>query len=322
MPLSVAVLLATVVPLLVGGEALWQSPPDVSPALLAGMLGMVLAGWNLNALRLRLLLAGRAGRLRQHRALGLVVATEFAICASPAGSGGPVTLLILLARRGLRPARASAIFLIDQCCDLLFFLLALTGIAAWQLAGAMVEPHAGLLVSALAGLVVLLAAPLLVGWRLPALLRWAPGRLPRRRRRALARRLLAFRHALLVTLRLPTATLVAIMLLCAGHWMLRYSLLYLSLTGIGASIAWSWTFLVQMLSMAAGQLSLLPGGSGAAELSTAALLLPFTSPDTAAVAILLWRLVTFHFYLVAGAPVFLYLMTRHQTPQRVGVAPR
>ena len=78
---------AALVPLLLGGrglfERLWQFPGG----LLMIMLGMVLLGWNLNALRLRLLLGRR--QLDQRRAFGIVVATEFAICATPGGAGGP-----------------------------------------------------------------------------------------------------------------------------------------------------------------------------------------------------------------------------------------
>lgn len=59
-----------------------------------------------------------------------------------------------------------------------------------------------------------------------------------------------------------------------------------------------------MLSLTAGQLVLLPGGSGGAEVSSSLLLAPYLEASTAAAAILLWRFVTFYWYLIAGAPVF------------------
>ncbi len=57
-------------------------------------------------------------------------------------------------------------------------------------------------------------------------------------------------------------------------------------------------------------MSLTPGGAGSTELASAALLAPWVGPSTAAAAILIWRLVTFYFYLLVGAPVFLHLLGR------------
>jgi hypothetical protein len=64
-----------------------------------------------------------------------------------------------------------------------------------------------------------------------------------------------------------------------------------------------------MLSLSAGQFSLLPGGAGAAELTSATLLTPLVG-STAAAAILIWRAVTYYFYLLAGGPVFVCLLAR------------
>ncbi|ATJ83480.1 YbhN family protein [Halomonas beimenensis] len=319
--LALALVLGLVVPLLIGGREGLAALGDFPPGWLAVMLAMVALGWQLNAWRLRLLLAGRAGRLGQRRAFAMVMATECAICATPGGSGGPATLLALLALRGLRPARASAVFMIDQCCDLTFFLVALVVLALGSLWTAVPWPHPGLLGGAIAALGVLLAGSGLLVHRLPLLLRGRRGKGPSRRRgRRLARRLLQFRQALLATLALPRPTLALVMACCAGHWLLRYSLLYLALTGLGAEVAWSWTFLVQMLAMAAGQLSLLPGGAGAAELGTGVLLVPLVGQATAGAAIAVWRVITYHCYLLAGAPVLLVLLgeRRRASPRTSG----
>ena len=62
------------------------------------MFGMIVVCWFINGLRLRLLLAGRAGKLGQLQSVGIIMASEFAFCATPGGSGGPLTLMALLAR--------------------------------------------------------------------------------------------------------------------------------------------------------------------------------------------------------------------------------
>src|SRR5690606_41546533 len=68
--------------------------------------------------------------------------------------------------------------------------------------------------------------------------------------------------------------------------------------------------LVQVLALGAGQLSLLPGGAGSAELASVALLAPLVGKSTAAAAIIIWPGVTYYFYLIAGAPLFLHLAGR------------
>ncbi|MEE4461814.1 lysylphosphatidylglycerol synthase domain-containing protein, partial [Azotobacter chroococcum] len=87
-------LAALLIPLLLGGSGLWRQLQSFPANLLLAMLGIILVCWNLNALRLRLLLPGY--RLHQKDALGIIMATEFAICATPGGAGGPLTLMALL----------------------------------------------------------------------------------------------------------------------------------------------------------------------------------------------------------------------------------
>lgn len=314
--LPVALMVALAVPMLLGGRELWPTLAAFPAGQLALMLGLVVVCWNLNAWRLRLLLAGKAGALGQPQALAIVMATEFAICATPGGSGGPVTLFGLLVRRGMPAAQATAAFAADQLTDLIFFLLALCMVALYA-ASVVIDPRLGWLIGSS---IVLLSAGMAMAWlwlRHTSRVLQLSGRwlghmhLPRRMRFGLARRLLRFRRALIDILRLPRRRLVMIFALCCCHWLLRYSVLYLVLAGLGRTIPWMWTFLIQMLAMAAGQLSMLPGGVGGAELTSTALLMPLIGLSHSAAAVLIWRFVTFYFYLLAGAPVFLLLLHRH-----------
>ncbi|MAR72731.1 MULTISPECIES: lysylphosphatidylglycerol synthase transmembrane domain-containing protein [unclassified Halomonas] len=274
--------------------------------LLALMVALAVICWNLNAARLRLMLDGRAGRLGQGGALAIEMSSKFALCATPAGSGGVATLLWLLARRGYPPAQASAIFLVDQLADMLFFSLMLGVLVSLSMSGLASWPHQALVEASLAALLLALVVFAVVIVWLPWLLRHVPpppfvGPGPRR---WLVRRLLRCRRTLATTLALPKGVLMAIFALCCLHWLARYSLLYLAVVGVGGGADWAWTFLVQMLAMAASQLSVLPGGAGAAEVSVGALLLPLMAREQAAAAVIVWRLVSYHLYLVAGAPVF------------------
>lgn len=309
-----ALLAAALIPLLLGGTGLLGKLRDFPLDLLLLMLGMIVLCWNINAIRLRLLLR-RLHRTTHLRSLGIVMATEFAICATPGGAGGPFTMMALLARRGVRPAQATAVFAVDHISDLLFFVCALIGILIYALFHAL-NPHVGLLLGGTAALMTGIIVLLFGLARFHRAVLRSNGRIMKRlgvkqsRRLRWGRKVLRFRNALKESLRMPRSTLVAVFGLTALHWLLRNSILYITLVGLGAVIPWAWTFLIQMLALTAGQASLLPGGAGGAELASGALLTPMVGKSTAAAAILIWRAVTYYFYLIAGAPVFIHLAGR------------
>ncbi len=305
-----ALSLGLAVPLSYGGIGALKAMLDAPAWLVPSTLGMVLAGWALNALRLYILASGLGATLDYRQALGTMVATEFAICATPAGAGGPLAYVLLLRRRGLPAAHAAALFAIEQVMDLLFFFGALP-VALVLLASRTDLPDLGG-IAALLGLVLgvgLLMVWLLLGHYRKVLL--LAGRLLRhlrvshRTRNRLARWALQFRSGVALLLRMPRRRLVGVYILCAAHWLLRYSILYVVLRALDQPLAWAYLLLVQMISLSAGQLTFLPGGSGGVELGVSALLAPFLPSTTLASTLLLWRFATYYWYLLAGAPVFL-----------------
>ncbi|AKV10443.1 MULTISPECIES: lysylphosphatidylglycerol synthase transmembrane domain-containing protein [Pseudomonas] len=313
--LFVALLVAVLIPLLLGGNQTWSRLQSFPLNWLLIMFGMILLCWVVNTMRLRLLLGDQRDKVSPVKSLGVVMAAEFAYCATPGGSGGPLTIMALLARNGVRPARGSAVFAMDQLSDLLFFLCALIGILIYALFQHLSERMEWLLtVSAISMFGGLLSCVVIA--RYHRLLIRLSGRLLVRlnvkgsTRMRWARKLLHFLAAFTDTLKLPAQTLIKVFVLTCVHWVLRYSVLYLALRGLGADLQWAWSFLIQMLSLSAGQFSLLPGGAGAAELTSAALLAPMVGKSTAAAAILIWRAVTYYFYLVVGGPVFLLMLGR------------
>jgi uncharacterized protein (TIRG00374 family) len=313
--LLAGLLAALLIPLVLGGSEMFLRLNSFPLDLLLGMLGMIVACWGLNALRLRLLLGDSVGGLSPLKSLGVVMATEFAICATPGGSGGPLTLMTVLSRNGVRPAKSSAVFATDQLSDLLFFLCALLGILLYALFHELSQKLEWML--SLSAILMLGGLCLGIGFARyhRQIIKLNGGLLKRLNtnattRRHWARKLLHFRNAFVDTLKMPRQKLAQVFVLTCLHWGLRYSVLYLALRGLGVDIQWAWSFLIQMLSLSAGQLSLLPGGAGAAELTSAALLAPIVGKSTAAAAILIWRAVTYYFYLIAGGPVFLLLVGR------------
>lgn len=279
------------------------------------LLAMVFVGWNLNAGRVRLLTSGMGTRLTHVQALATIMASEFAICATPGGAGGPITYAFVLSRRGMTASHSVALYAADQLIDLLFFLTALIGLSlywlfvpqdlhvVWQLMVLAVLVFGGLAV--FVAVLRFYRKVLLLAGRLLRHLRVSSNG-----RRRLARRAIEFRHSLAVIRSYSRRRLFAVYLLCAGHWLLRYSILYLVVRALGGELSWAYAFLVQMLSLGAGQIALLPGGSGGTEASGTVLLAPELGTAMAAAAILVWRFVTFYWYLIAGAPVFAVLAGR------------
>ncbi|MBD9602676.1 hypothetical protein DFS28_11115 [Pseudomonas sp. 478] len=313
--LLVALLAAVLIPSLLGGTETWSRLQSFPLTWLLIMFGMILLCWVLNTMRLRLLLGDQRDKVSPFRSLGVVMAAEFAYCATPGGSGGPLTIMALLARHDVRPARGSAVFAMDQLSDLLFFLCALSAILIYALFQHLSQRMEWLLtvsaISMFGGLFSCVAVA-----RYHRVLIRLSGRVLARlnvkttTRLRWARKLLHFLAAFTDTLKLPFQTLITVFALTCLHWILRYSVLYLALRGLGADLQWAWSFLIQMLSLSAGQFSLLPGGAGAAELTSAALLAPMVGKSTAAAAILIWRAVTYYFYLLVGGPVFLLMLGR------------
>lgn len=311
--LAALLLAALLIPFFMGGMDMFHRLRNFPLTLFVAMFAMVLVGWCANTMRLRLLLGDSAAGVGMRKSLGIVMATEFAYSATPGGSGAPLTLVALLSRCGIGPAKSTAAFATDQLNDLVFFLLALIGILIyavfhklsenleWMLIASALLISAGLCVCAgfarFHRRIILFNGKLLTCLKRKntTRIRWA-------------RKLLHFRDALAETWKMPHRILLKVFALTCVHWGLRYSVLYLALRGLGVDIDWAWTFLVQMLSLSAGQFSLSPGGAGAAELTSAALLAPMVGKSTAAAAILIWRIVTYYFYLIAGGPVFLLMV--------------
>jgi len=283
---------------------------------------MIFACWNCNAGRLRLMLGGIAKPMGHGRALATMMATEFAINATPAGSGGLLSYVYLLKRHGASASAAAAMYATDIMMDMLVFSSALV-IVALALLFHPAQLHLGWEIGMLAGLLIGMVA---LGWagarNYRTLLLWVGRRKLIRRvsaanRRRLTRALLRFREALHLVLGFSHARLFGIFLCCLGHWVLRYSVLYVIITGMDRRVDLAYSFLVQMLAQTAGHFTMLPGGSGGVELSFTALLAPVLDHATLGAALLMWRFALYYWYLIACAPVF-FLFVGKALWQQIG----
>ena len=313
--IALALAVGAAIPLFIGGRALLPELRSLPAEVWLVALGSIAMGWLINATRLRLVLGGLGQKLSLPRAVGKVMAIEFATNATPAGSGGAFAYVYLVAQRGIGSSHAAAMYALDQVLDLTFFLAALLVIAPLLLAGPS-DLHLGWQLGAL--LTLLLGGCVLL-WLMVRdyrrVLLWAGRmlhhlRISVARRRQLARWILRFRHGVSLLLGLARWRLALVYLLCVCHWVVRYSILFWIVRGLGERVPWSYLFLTQMLSFSVGQAALLPGGSGGVELGFSALLAPWLPAATLAAALIAWRCATYYWLLLAGLGPFLLLIGR------------
>ena len=312
--LSIALSLA--VPLAYGGITALKALRDLPVAAFALLLMMGMLSWLYSGARLRLLAHGLGVELSANTAVSTIIACEFAAVTTPLGSGSLPTHVLLLSRHGLGAGRTMAVMAMDRVMDLIFFATALpltlavyvfdsnhNDLLRWGLiAGA-------LLLTGLCLLYALARHHRPLAMQLGRAIRYIPWLNTRRRR--LARMLIQFHNSLRSLFNMGRGSLLLLYVLCMSHWLIRYSILPLLLWFSGHTVPWSYLFVVQGLALFVGQLSMLPGGGGGVELALTMLLRPYLSPAVTAATLLGWRFVTFHWSLLAGAPVFLWLMGRH-----------
>ena len=310
---AIGLVLGLSIAFIYGGSGLFHRLSAFPLSVLCAVLTMIFVGWNFNAGRMRLMLSGIGKPMGHGRSLTTVMATEFAISATPAGSGGLLTYVYLLKRHGAPGTAAAAMYATDIMIDTLVFCIALL-VATLALLVHPAQLHIGLEIAMLAGLIL---GMLSLAWGAmqhyrPVLL-WIGRHILNHRvsaanRRKLTRGVLRFRQALHLILGFSRLRLFGIFLCCLGHWILRYSVLYVIIVGMDRDVYWAYTFLIQMLAFTAGHFTMLPGGSGGVELSFTALLSPVLDHATLGAVLLMWRFTTYYFYLIAGAPAFFLIV--------------
>lgn len=306
----ISLILSLAIPLLYGGFGSLRTAQAVPLQGLLLLLAMILLAWCCNAARIRLLVKALGGQLRRRDAFTTVIASEFAGVATPAGAGNPATYVLLLSRQGLPVSSGAAVVAVDQFTDLVFFGTTIpVAIVLFVLNGGISHPARviglmlALLLLGLALLVLLLrnyhALLLFLGRVLFRFQRL------RRFRFRWARGALRFRRSVRILAGMGLGRLGLLYLYCLLHWMLRYSVLPMVILVLGKSIPWGYLFIMQGVLLFVGQVTFLPGGGGGVEIGFSALLTPYLDAATTAAALLLWRFVTFYWYLLAGAPVFI-----------------
>jgi glycosyltransferase 2 family protein len=315
----------------------WTQLRSFNPLWLPVLVAMVFTAWACNGARVWLFCRALGHPLKYRTALQASLSQEFGVAATPAGIGGAVIRLSLLKRAGVPVAHGGSMLASDAAIDVLFFAL-LAPFAAWVMlhdalfAKLMERVDSRVVlpgfIAAAAG-VVLLVVLLRSAWfhraveRLAGATRFGRSkRLPARHRflrRATARTLRRMREALALLWGRRKSALVLNFLLASVQWTCRYSLLPLILLAVRSPVNPVPLFLAQGLLFMLSMAVVVPGGGGAVEVLAALILPAFVPVALVGAVVLLWRLLTFHLYLIGGGAAF-FLAVRQQRLVDFGAA--
>lgn len=273
----------------------------------------VLLSWTCNGLRFFLMCRCLGHSLSFARAWTIAVSFEFGVAASPGGVGGTAVRLGFLKKTGLSYIHGGALMAADLFIDLLFFLM----IAPFALLVLLHTFNFGQLEMAggfnPAWLLLLLIPiaiytyrqslyrqfqknDLFLKYRLGARIRLAKNKLRHgfhQGRSAIALIFKNHRGILVVNLVLASVQIIS-----------RYSVLPLAIWMLGVHVNPLPLILIQGVLFMIGMAVVAPGGGGSVEVLAALALHRLMPVHLVGVAVLLWRLFTYHFYLLFGGAVF------------------
>jgi len=306
----------------------WTQLRAFKLAWLPVLVGLIGLAWLCNGARVWVLCRALGHHVTYRQSIAVTMSQEFGIAVTPAGLGSAVLRFTLLARAGVPVVQSASMLTTDAALDMLFFTL------IFPFAGSVVlhDPAFGGLLARigprpplgplLAGLGVLIALVVLLRsasfhrqlTRLAGATAFGRRRRLAGRHRYLrvraARALRRMGEALALLWGRRKSALVLNFLFAAAQWTCRYSVLPMVLFALGVPLNPLPIFLVQGLLFMLSMLVVAPGGGGAVEVLAAIILPSFVPLPLVGLAVLLWRMFTYHLYIVGGGTVF-FLTFRH-----------
>lgn len=250
----------------------------------------------------------------------LIFIWEFASAVSPTSVGGSAVALFMLAQEKISTARTVSVVMYSMVLDSLFFVVSLTLFYA-LLGPSIIRPgmesftdldQYGVIFIAVVGFMFAYGALFFYGLfirptRLRMLLKWLS------KRKILNR----FSDTLTQTaddvirtareMQVKTADFhVRVFVSTAGAWLMRFLALNCIIIAIIPSTPLDWYSQIEVLARgetmyAVTAFSPTPGGAGVAEAMFGGFFTDYISPGIATIVALIWRLITYYPYLIAGA---------------------
>jgi uncharacterized protein (TIRG00374 family) len=273
----------------------------------------ILISWTCNGLRFWLMCRCIQQPIPLARAWAIAVSSEFGTAASPGGVGGTAVRLGFLKKSGLSFVQGGSLLAADVALDLLFFLLItpFTLYALFQYLSidtATFSKHWNplwfLLLLLPLGLFMYRRRIFQALEKQPAFQKYrlkGKGRLARKK---LMQGIRQGRNSIGLIFRNHKGVLLINFTLCALQFTARYSVLPLAILLLGIPVNPLPLIVMQGALYMISMLVVAPGGGGSVEVLAAVALPQLMPVHLVGVAILLWRIFTYHFYLLFGGMVF------------------
>ncbi|MDF7800818.1 lysylphosphatidylglycerol synthase transmembrane domain-containing protein [Pontiellaceae bacterium B1224] len=295
------------------GETLHLLKNNISWPLVPLLAIPVLLSWTCNGVRFWLMSRCIGTPLPLRRAWAIAVSSEFGVAASPGGVGGTAVRLGFLKKSGISFVHGGSLLAADVFLDILFFAcimpfalyallqyLTLDSAAfsndwnpAWLL---MFLLPVGLFLFRKIIFRSLEKQPYFKQKRLGGRLRLMRGKLTHGFRQGRTATRLIFQD--------HRGVLVLNFLLTAVQFTARYSVLPFAILLLGIPVNPLPLIVMQGALYLISMVAVAPGGGGSVEVLAAVALPQLMPANLVGVAILLWRLFTYHFYLLFGGVVF------------------
>lgn len=312
-----------VVPILLGGKEALLATLHFSWRGYIGIFALIVLSWLCRTFKLHVLLQRLHVRAGFGHLLGVSLATDFAFIATPGGLGGYAASIYYLRRTGASASAAAAVTAADQGLDVMFFVLALPCTGLSLIWSSVPQALSTLAFGTSALIALLTVGALLTRHQLAKWLfgenfftrRW-PGLLRKQQMlREFSAKLRAQGRLLLAG---GSLFLLGTFVLTALQQLARYGVLWLVLLVLGHSVSFTLMFLLQVLVLQAALWTGVPAGGGAAELGLTATLAAWVPAGNLATALLLWRVATLYFCLIAGAAAIGLLARRSTSSAKHG----
>ncbi|HHY46331.1 MAG TPA: flippase-like domain-containing protein [Firmicutes bacterium] len=305
----------------------------INPTYLGAAGALVVAGWGIEALRIRLLVRALGGHLRFMRALKIALIGAFAAAVTPFDTGGEPFQVYMLQDAGITLGESTAVVAIKVLSSALARLVLGTAIPLWLILGKSRWDIPRSMDMVISGGLALYFLALFLGLFFMirpetatsvarAILKTRLMRrvIPEGRADSILERIhdevTAFRSALTRFLVSHRTVVIVVSILGLLGWIQLFLIPILLLRGLGVSPPYAGALGIISVFYMVAAYAPTPGASGAAEASFAILFGQIVPIHLIGIFVIAWRFITYHLTLIIGGILVTLGIARRGPPTR------
>ncbi len=305
-----SVVVTAVIFKLTESELTWSALREANGLYLFLAFAMQVVFWLLWALRLKLIARGLGYDVPYGFAFEVTMASMLTAAITPSSAGGEPVRAKMLSDRGVSAGESAFIVITERILDAVFFAAALP---IFAIATGFNSPL-GLKVAAIFSICLVVFIYFLYAvlrnegsikkfsGLLGKIVAKFSAKKARRWEKIVAEELYNFRQASLLMLK-RKSQLVSLLVLTIVMWSAGFTIPSFLLLAFGSDPYLLYSYTAQLIIVVVSLIPLTPGSSGIAEVSMAYLYSNFVSSGLLGILVAIWRLITYHANIIAGAIV-------------------